>query len=70
MRTKPTKRERIDEWLRKQKVGYRFYARQLGNALNLTTAEVAIYLQWHKLVKNIGDYTTGPNWEIVRGVLG
>jgi hypothetical protein len=70
VRCKPTKRERIDQWLHTKQVGYRFYAKQLGKALGLTTAEVAIYLQWHKMVQHLGNSLAEPNWEVVKGVGG
>ena len=67
MRTKPTKRQRIDIWLKGKKKGFRFYAKNLGKALGLTTAEVVTYLQWHKdkTVRYLGNSLTEPNWEIV-----
>lgn len=66
MRTRPTKRERIDSWLKDKKAGYKFYARELGDALGLTAYEVAVYLKWHKRAMMIGDvYQRGPNWVVV-----
>jgi hypothetical protein len=65
-RSKPTKRERIDEWLRGKKEGYKFYAYQIGNALGLMTAEVVPYLKWNTMVKYLGESLAEPNWEIVR----
>jgi hypothetical protein len=65
MRTRPTKRERIDEWLKGKKAGYRFYSKQLGDALGLSAMEVVPYLKWHKRIQLIGDCMKGPNWLVV-----
>lgn len=64
------KRERIDTWIRDKKIGYRFYANQIGDSLGLTTMEVVVYLKWHTMVKRIGDSMKEPNWVVVRGVKG
>lgn len=62
---KPTKRERIDRWLKDKTSGYTFYARELGDAIGLRACDVAVYLKWHKRVQIFQDVYKGPNWMVV-----
>ena len=64
---RPTKRERIDAWIRSKEVGFKFYARQVARACKLETMEVSVYLKWHNSVERIGESMNGPNWVVVKG---
>ena len=70
MKTRPTKRDRIDAWLKAKytlaiktgKTEFRFYAYELAHALGYETSEVVPYLKWHERVQFLKDAIKEPNW--------
>lgn len=60
-----TKQSRIDSWISRQKRGSRFYAKQVGIALNLTPSEVGNYLPKSERARLLGHPQDGPNWVVV-----
>ena len=70
MKTRPTKRDRIDAWLnehykimiKNKQTEFRFYAYKLAHALGYETSEVVPYLKWHAKVQFLKDALKEPNW--------